>query len=271
MMRDAATYRGMSLRYGCRKGRLPESIGRLFVPLFLDDDTRAWIDDALENPHGAVKMLARQSLSKVMSDYDANALLDAHDMRVLGELQWRMLLGERACGRLLDVGAGDGRVTAAIAPLFDEVETTELSPKMAKRLRERGYVCHERDVAAHDWPSGEGYDLVSILNVIDRTSRPLALLERAASLLRPGGHLVVAVPLPLAPHVYVGPMRVDPEELLPIERASWEQAATVLVQEAFSPLGLELAAMARAPYLCRGGSGRPVVALDDALFVLRSS
>jgi hypothetical protein len=73
----------------------------------------------------------------MLSDYDANALLDFYAMHLLSTAQWHALLGPHAHGRLLDVGAGSGDVTASLAPLFDAVTTTEASRGMARRLRVR--------------------------------------------------------------------------------------------------------------------------------------
>lgn len=42
-------------------------------------------------------------------------------------------------GRLLDIGAGDGGVTALMAPLFEHVYVTESDAIMRWRLRRLGY------------------------------------------------------------------------------------------------------------------------------------
>ena len=41
--------------------------------------------------------------------------------------------------RLLDLGAGDGKVTSVIKQHFDEVYVTEQSPSMRWRLGSRGF------------------------------------------------------------------------------------------------------------------------------------
>ncbi len=262
-----ALVRGLRLTYGCRLERLDPLLRRSFVQLAADADTRAWIDDCFARPHGPLAFAARALARKVLSDYDANALVGIHDMRVLGTAQWRRLLGmARVGGRLLDVGAGDGHVTATLAPLFDEVVATELSGPMARRLRRRGWSCHEVDVATEDLP-GAPFDAVAALNVLDRTARPITLVERLRTLVVPGGVVLLAVPFPLRPHVHVGPATVDPEELLPVAEG-WEAQANALVGDVFEPCGLRLRALARAPYLCRGGAARPVTFLDDAVFAL---
>lgn len=264
----ATAYRGVTMRYGLDATRLGPALAARAVWLDADPATRAWIDHALENPHSRWTVAARGALAKVMSDYDANGLLGTHDMRVLGNAQWRTLLGERLRGRLLDVGAGDGHVTAELAQSVSDVVTTELSPKMAARLRERGYRCHELDLATDTLPEEGPFELIAMLNVLDRSARPLSLLERLRDLLAPGGRLLMAVPLPLSPHVHVGPVTLEPDERLPLDDRSFEHAARTLTELALEPLGLEVCSLSRAPYLCRGSGSRPVVVLDDSVFVL---
>ncbi|MFO0694311.1 MAG: methyltransferase domain-containing protein [Polyangiales bacterium] len=262
------TYRGLALRYGIDASKVPAPLATRFVGLGLDASTKAWIDDSIANPHGKAQMAARALAAKVMSDYDANALLGTHDMRVLGRAQWQRFVGGRAKGRLLDVGAGDGHVTRELAPLFDSVVTTELSTRMAERLRKQGYVCHTIDVAEEPLPEPGRFDAIALLNVIDRTSRPFTMLERLRDLLADDGFLVVAVPLPLRPHVHVGAKTVDPDELLPVDRRSFEHAAATLVEVAFAGLGLVVDAWTRVPYLSRGDGTVAAFTLDDAVFVL---
>ncbi|MEZ4329582.1 MAG: methyltransferase domain-containing protein [Polyangiales bacterium] len=270
----ATAYRGVSMRYALDAQRLGPALAAKAVWLDADPSTRAWIDHALANPHSGWAVAARGALAKVMSDYDANGILGTHDMRVLGQAQWRTLLGERLRGRVLDVGAGDGHVTAElVAPgpagtTVTDVVTTELSPKMAARLRERGYRCHELDLASAPLPEPGRFDVIAMLNVLDRSARPLSLLERLRDLLLPGGRLLLAVPLPLSPHVHVGPVTLEPDERLPLDDRSFEHAARTLTELAFEPLGLEVCSLSRVPYLCRGSAKRPVVVLDDSVFVL---
>jgi SAM-dependent methyltransferase len=262
-------HRGLSFHYGVDRAALAPKLVDAFVELSCDDETRAWIDAAFTHPNGKARLFVRELALRVMSDYDANALFDTHDMRVLGPAQWAELLGARRGGRLLDVGAGDGRVTATLADRFDEVVATETAHRMAERLRERGFACHEVDLVASPLPDDRAFDVVSLLNVIDRTPRPYTLLERARDLARPDGRVIVAVPLPISAHVHAGAKTVDADERLPSIPRTWEPAANALAELCFDPLGLRVEALTRAPYLCRGAAERPVVQLDDAVFVLR--
>jgi SAM-dependent methyltransferase len=259
-------YRDIELHYGCDRSRLPAELRRVFVELDADESTRAFIDGAIARPEAWTKTALRDLAMKLVSIYDANGLLGAYSMRVLGTAQWKRVLGEGG-GRLLDVGAGDGNVTKEIAPLFDVVVTTELSGPMARRLRASGFVCHEKDIA-FETIDDPPFDVVALQNVIDRTTHPLTLLERVPSLLAEGGRVVLSVPMPLRPAVYVGPAALDPEELLPVGTRDFESGVTALHSRVLRPRGYRVTALSRAPYLCRGDARSPVLVLDDAIFVL---
>jgi SAM-dependent methyltransferase len=256
------------LRYDCDRNRLAPFLRDRFVELAEDDETRAFLA-RVQQPHGRVITATRSLLASFVSDYDANALLGAYPMHVLSTAQWETLLGGRPGGRLLDIGAGNGEVTAAAAPCFDEVATTETSAGMARRLRARGFASHEVDLSTAA-PAGLGrFDVVSLLNVLDRCARPLSLLDRARTLLAPMGRLVVAVPLPLECHVHVAGHTVDPEELLPPAVGAWEDAVSLLVERVFVAAGMDVLALTRVPYLCRGDTRAPLYVLDDAVIVAR--
>ncbi len=265
------SHRGVTLRYELDPLGFPERLRDRLFELSFDDETRDWMDDCFARPHGAVDKVKLAMARQVWSDFDANAMVRAHDMRVFGPAQWEALLTQvgARCGRLLDVGAGDGAVTDVLARPFDHVETTETSKGMAKRLRERSYVCHEVDMVGRFVPGGAPFDVVSLLNVIDRTARPLTLLAQLERVLGPDSLVVLTVPVPLRPHVHVGPRTVDPEERLPVDRKGFEAQVAALADIAFLGSGFEVVAISRVPYLCRGYREAPVLVLDDSVFALR--
>lgn len=261
----------LRLEYDCDRTRLSPLVHDRFVRLELDAGTHAFLE-ANQKPHGAIATVAKRALCTFLSDYDANALLKMYPMHVLSTGHWERLRGGTRGGRLLDVGAGMGDVTAAAAPLFDEVVTVETSGAMARRLRQRGFRCEEIDLAEAAPAALEAlgtFDVVALLNLLDRCARPITLLDRARARLGPEGRLVVAVPLPLSAHVHAAGHTVDPEELLPPAGGSWESAASLLAERLFGAAGLEIVSLSRVPYLCRGDAGAPLYILDDAVFVAR--
>lgn len=124
-------------------------------------------------------------------------------MFVFSNAQFRKLMnipeGWKATS-LLDLGAGDGKVTKMMANHFEKIYATEQSPSMRWRLRQMNYEVLEID----DWMS-RTYDVISCLNLLDRCDKPLSLLENIRqSLNENGGRLIVAVVLPFKPCVESG-------------------------------------------------------------------
>ena len=126
--------------------RLSPSLERRFVPLEWGEGTADFA--ARHPPHGPVAVGLHSLLAHGLSKGDAAALLGMHEMFVLDTHGAAALLGVDVnaadMGRppltsLLDVGAGTGTATAALAPLFAEAPTcTEASRYCAWRLARRG-------------------------------------------------------------------------------------------------------------------------------------
>lgn len=250
------------------EARLLGSFAARFQELHVDT---AWLAavDALGR-HGRARTYAQRLARLYLSDFDANALTGMYQMLLLPEHAFRALLGARAGGRLLDVGAGSGDVTRQLAPCFDEVEVTEVSRGMARKLRQRGLRCHQLDLTEAPLP-GAAFNAVSLLNVLDRCRRPKRLLQNCLRALEPGGTFVVALALPYRPFYFDGPQTPEPLERLecdPGPTGSWEDAARRFIERDLLPLDLELAAFARAPYLSAGDSTQQLYELDDVVVVL---
>ena len=252
-----------------------ESLGA-FAPYFrelpVDAAWRAEVEALERGRHGRLRTYAQRLARVYLSDFDANALTGMYRMQLLPTSAWRQLLDGHGGGRLLDVGAGSGDVTAALAPCFDSVEATEVSRGMARRLGRLGVRCHRVDLteAPLDAPP---FDAVSLLNVLDRCQRPRQLLRHCLQSLRPGGLLIVALALPYRPFYFAGPATPEPLERLECDAAggSWEDGARRFLERDLLTLDVRLTAFARAPYLSAGDSARPLYELDDAVVVLTKS
>lgn len=241
-----------------------------FRELVVDEEWRREVAALLRERHGRLRTFAQRLARLYLSDFDANALTGMYRMQLLPEGAWRRLLEGHGGGRLLDVGAGSGDVTASLAPCFDEVEATEVSRGMARRLAKRGVRCHALDLTEAPL-TGASFDAVSLLNVLDRCQRPRRLLEHCLAALAPGGVFIVALALPYRPFYFDGPATPDPLERLecdPGESGKWEDGARRFLERDLLPLGLTLECFARAPYLSAGDSQRPLYELDDVVVVL---
>ena len=243
------------------------SFAACFRELDVDSSWRQEVAQLLAERHGVVRTYAQRLARLYLSDFDANALTGMYRMLLLPEAEWRTLLGARGGGRLLDVGAGSGDVTLVLGRCFDEVNATEVSRGMAKRLTKRGVRCHAIDLtqAPLDAPP---FDAVSLLNVLDRCERPRQLLRHCLQALKPGGLFIVALALPYRPFFFDGPRTPDPLERLECDATAWEDGARRFIERDLLPLGLTLECFARAPYLSAGDSGRPLYELDDVVVVL---
>jgi SAM-dependent methyltransferase len=262
------TVGSFTLRYAIDRARLPAAVAEKVVWLEHDEPAAAFVRQSLAKPHGRLATVGYDLLRRALSDYDAYGLLGMYPMHLLSTPQLERLLAPLPARprRLLDVGAGDGGVTAVARPLFDAITVTEASSVLRGKLRRQGHRVLPHDFERAPLP-GESFDAIFCLNVLDRCARPRTLLAHLSSALAPAGRLLVAVPLPPRPHVHVGRHTVDPEELLP-GAPDWEAGAGALIEALFVPAGLQLSALARVPYLCRGDARTALHVLDAALFVL---
>jgi SAM-dependent methyltransferase len=268
---------GVPLRYASDVGRLAE-LGDRFLPSRLDTEGEAFLATQLGRAYRTSALRLHRLLSMFMSDFDVNGLLGMYPVFLLSTPMALELL-EKTAGssiadrRLLDIGAGSGDVTTRLLPLVSHVDCTETSRFMARRLRRRGFSCFHG--AAGEGSAGDplraqpAYDIVSLLNVIDRTSRPRSLLRAIAAHLEPGGILLLSTPLPLESVVYHGGGTRAPEEALAIKAEAWEDAVLELWRKELAPLGFELGALTRAPYLSGGDALQPAYILDAAVLACR--
>ena len=192
---------------------------------------------------------------------------------------------------LLDIGAGRGEATAALASALgvrdQDVTVMESAAQIRSRLAaERGY----RAVSSFDeLGAGQTFGAVAMLNVLDRCDDPRGLLRSAMSALRPGGLLLIATVLPFCPLVYQGavgkvgahrpptrPLRLPhglrcgaAKDTGHLGRGTFARHLSGFVSATVGALPLRLQAWTRVPYLCSGTTEATYYHLDNALLVLR--
>ena len=256
------------LCYAIDGGRLGRGMARRVRSLSPDGATFEFLERQFHAHHGRLRWAAHNVLRGCCSDFTVNGILGTYRLHLLSAAQWEVVLGPSQAGRLLDVGAGVGGVTRQLARSFASVRAVETSTSLVRRLRADGIDAVRADLTTTPVPDGP-YDAIALLNVIDRCARPRTLLANLVDALAPGGRLIVSVPLPYRPLHYAGPRVAEPEERLPLGRGAWEEQATLLVERVLQPLGLELEALSRAPYLSEGDRHTPFYELDAAIVVCR--
>ncbi len=248
------------------------SLAEAEITLAADPATEAWLAGPGARPHGPLVTGAQRILRRFASDFDTNAWLGAHSLHLVGRASFETLLrlepGARLGGRLLDIGAGTGEVTCELAPLFDEVVTTEVSRGMESRLIARGYVCLRTDLAVRAPPGLGRFRVVALLNVLDRASAPATLLDRALTHLEPAGALLVSSPLPMRPHVQGPGTTRDPDEWIGGRAPTFDAALRELETE-LTTRGLVVDRWARVLYRSQGDLACPVYELPSAILVAR--
>lgn len=240
-----------------------------FIPQAAADEQVIGAFEATAHRPGRHVWLARRLLRPFLSDFALNGLFGTYPLFLLGTDHWRELLGDRAGGRMLDVGAAAGDVTATLAPLFDTVVTTDTAWPMVRRLQRRGWESHCLDIADGPGPWTEPFDTVALLNVLDRTSDAPTLLNEAVRACRPGGTVLVAIALPYSPWHYLGGIPLRPRHRLSMEGDDFAGDLRRLTDFVLPAAGLDPLRWVRTPYVSVGQQGESAYRLDCAVVVCR--
>ena len=223
-----------------------------FVQMDLDEEGSQFIDTCYQKSDWFMTHLyhsvARSLLNLFMTSTSINGLLDRGSMFVFSANQLQALYPElesikhQPDSRLLDLGAGDGKVTQVMAQFFKEPCVTEVSPVMRRILSRKGYTVLE----VEDWhESTLSFDLISCLNLLDRCDMPLTILNQMIGRLKPEGRIILALVLPISQYVESGrPGRLSddhrPSETLNVTGATFEQQLVSLDRNILTPAGLEI-------------------------------
>ena len=252
---------------------------RVCEPVPLDDATMEWVRQRVARPAADSRLQVWRALKRRLYHYDAGVYAFHGFPRnyLLSPAQWAGLLEGRPRGNAaaaLDVGAGDGSLTTAFAPLFGSVLATEMSAPLVCRLRDEGLTAVVTDTIDHSCVQQAPCDVAFVLNVLDRCKDPELLLKQVHDLLPEDGWLVVCVVLP-ATQSDAAYSRGSTQLKWSVRgdmkhtAADFEDAAASLVLDLLQPAGFAPLRMARAPYLCAGDRHSPVAALDACVVVSR--
>jgi 2-polyprenyl-3-methyl-5-hydroxy-6-metoxy-1,4-benzoquinol methylase len=96
--------------------------------------------------------------------------------------------------RVLDIGCGHGTVSSALVEGGFEVVGLEANQEALESSRRKGIIGIKCDIGRKIELEPD-FDLVLLLDVLEHVFNPLFLLEEAVRMLRPGGSLILSVPL----------------------------------------------------------------------------
>src|SRR5690606_16047101 len=103
--------------------------------------------------------------------------------------------GAPADVRVLDFGAGSGTYADMLAARRVSPECLEPDEELQHTLRSKGYKVVDFRLGEETQPSEtEQYSLIYTFNVLEHIKNDQATIDQLASLLRPGGKIVVYVP-----------------------------------------------------------------------------
>ncbi|GFS55327.1 methyltransferase-like protein 9 [Trichonephila clavipes] len=178
--------------------------------------------------------------------------------------------GWKTCGNMLDLGAGDGKVTDVMARHFKNTYATEVSGVMRRILASKNFGLLDVDKWADAEEGPRYFDLISCLNLLDRCDRPITLLQQIRNKLNPDtGILILAVVLPFNQYVESGSKYNQPSEKIQIKGRLFEEQVSSMITTVFIPNGFDVLRWTRLPYLCEGDLDQAFYWLNDALFVLK--
>jgi SAM-dependent methyltransferase len=119
--------------------------------------------------------------------------------------RWRQLLPgdaallDRCTGPALDVGAGPGRLTVGLAERGVPALAIDVTPYAVVLARSSGALALQRDVFGHLPGAGRWATVLLADGNIGIGGDPVALLHRVATLLKPGGAIIIELGPPGAP------------------------------------------------------------------------
>ncbi|KAF6019411.1 METTL9 [Bugula neritina] len=260
--------------YQIRMDEIDETERSKFVQLNQDEQTQNFLDTCYNKSDAFLLQfwhaLAVPVLKMFMTQTNVNGYLDRGSMFVFSSAQFRSLMSiedDWVGDSLLDLGAGDGKVTDVMASHFQRIYVTEIATQMQKQLIRKKYNL----LGLTEWTHHK-FEVISCLNLLDRCDKPLTLLQNIRQSVKENGRVIVASVYPYSPYVEENSSsNYKPSESLDITASSIEEQINLMVKNVFTPSGFELLTFSRVPYLCEGDLTTSFYILYDIVFVLQPS
>jgi len=117
---------------------------------------------------------------------------------ILAFFQAQSVLENAHGNSLLDLACGDGTITAMLSAKFKRVVGVDASTSHLIKAKERCPKAEFKESLIETLETGERFDVITMLNILEHVIDPVLALQRAASFLREDGILIVHVPNALA-------------------------------------------------------------------------
>ena len=285
-----STWRPPPAATHCNTASLPTILRNTYIPLLFD----ASADKMLNNnkqmnsfvPHTVRTFGAYLATTFGSTHNDASALFNTRHMFAVSEKAARALLFsplasvDQKLPKLLDVGAASGDSTVQMKQWFDYVVATEASAICCKKLENVVDVAIVSTDLRQAKEYGK-YNVISLLNVLDRTENPEKLLTDAKELLNDDqGVLLLGFSMPLRPFIQPQTFtksKEDNDQHLSTffaniaSDASFEEFVISIHQNILEEHKLEIVRWSKFPYVSIS-SGKDNLSenyMDQVLFVVR--
>jgi 2-polyprenyl-3-methyl-5-hydroxy-6-metoxy-1,4-benzoquinol methylase len=113
---------------------------------------------------------------------------------VLGHFQALSCIENGHGPDVLDLPCGDGLITEIFSKHFDSVVGVDASAPHLAKARERLPIVEFHESLIEDLELDKKFDSIFMINVLEHVQDPAFVLNKAASLLKPEGSLIVHVP-----------------------------------------------------------------------------
>lgn len=117
---------------------------------------------------------------------------------ILGEYQAKSVLENAKGDSLLDLACGDGILTQKFCGFFKRVVGVDASKKQLARAKQNCSGAEFHESLIENFETGERFDTVVMLNILEHVENSVYTLKKAASFLKSKGNLIVHVPNALA-------------------------------------------------------------------------
>uniref|UniRef100_A0A1I7TAZ2 DREV methyltransferase n=1 Tax=Caenorhabditis tropicalis TaxID=1561998 RepID=A0A1I7TAZ2_9PELO len=259
---------------------LSSTAQELFFKSSPDNETQQFLDESNSISSNyfwqTVRNIGVMILSTIYSKTDINGITGFGNMFLFSESQFASFLEidrqswTSADKNVLDLGAGNGDITAHMHSFFNNVYATELSPKMRNRLVSKGYTVLD----ALEWANTDvKFNLITAFNLLDRHYSPGALLQDLWKVSHRSNCLViVSLVLPVSHYVEFNPNGTGtrPDKFLNVQGRTYADHVHHMIVNVFKPANFEVVKWTRLPYLCEGDMNNSAYYLPDAVFLLKS-